>query len=549
MSFNEESARKIIEYLLEDDIDDYSRWLPFIEDFNSEQIENLLYGKRDYRYPVKNKDFFYNLVRKFDNFEALTTKWYQKEENYKYLKQLWLQYICIEDIRLMLKENKNDEQKLINYLEEKKINYSLWPNEIKEEFKKYLKRAVGTEIFDENFKKKCNEEHSLFKQAFESIKALKNNIKNLFDDVSEKSKILFEKNSNSLVTSVVTSVFTSMVLPKLYSAAIGSIDYKCFEHFLVRQMQEYSINKCDAKKIAADIIKSNICPTDGILNWKATSSNGISLLDLFDDTWDNCTSKGNFDFSEKIMKLNLEGKEDERITLFKGIKTILKNNIVCGLISLISFGNLCFSVYLFHQISKHTEEVEAKKYKTQLENIKKNFQDHLNKLNLTGNAEECYKNINYVKENIEADLKNLKDLVIEIDADIMSYKKLKKCSIGSLAVSILCGGCAAIGSAVATNGISFGFYIGSCVFNAISGVGNAMDIKKCNINIEKLEEIKKDAEKVRADIEKQIEELNLMLHKKDFSFPSYYQKCNDIFQKQNTEAQNYNLIKNEFLNR
>ena len=46
MSFNEESARKIIDYLLEDDIDDYNRWLPCIEEFNSEQLEKLLNGQR-----------------------------------------------------------------------------------------------------------------------------------------------------------------------------------------------------------------------------------------------------------------------------------------------------------------------------------------------------------------------------------------------------------------------------------------------------------------------------------------------------------------------
>ena len=106
------SARKIIDYLLEDDIDDFSRWLPFIEEFNSEQIENLLKGERNYEYPIKNKDIFINLVLKFDNFEAITLKWYQKEENYKYLKQLWLKYICIEDIRLMLKTDKNDQKQL-----------------------------------------------------------------------------------------------------------------------------------------------------------------------------------------------------------------------------------------------------------------------------------------------------------------------------------------------------------------------------------------------------------------------------------------------------
>jgi len=227
MSFNEESARKIIDYLLEDDIDDFSRWLPFIEEFNSKQIENLLKGERNYEYPVKNKDIFINLVLKFDNFAEITLKWYQKEENYKYLKKLWLKYIVIEDIRILLKEDKN-EQKLINYLESKEINYSQWPKEVKVEFKKCAERTIGSVIHEEDFKKALNEEHSLFNNAFKSITELKGYFLKIFENTDKKYQKKFEESSDSIISNLVGGLIGTVVY-QLISTAKERIDYKCFE--------------------------------------------------------------------------------------------------------------------------------------------------------------------------------------------------------------------------------------------------------------------------------------------------------------------------------
>lgn len=540
MSFNEESARKIIDYLLEDDIDDYNRWLPCIEEFNSEQLEKLLNGERTYQYPVKNKDIFLKLVLKFDNFAVITLKWYQKEENYKYLKQLWLQYICIEEIRRLQKEDK-DGQKLTDYLERKKINYSQWPKEVKEEFKKCAKRTVGSAIYEEEFKKTLNEEHSLFNNAFKSITELKNYMANLFKDIDKKSQELFEKNNNSVISTLVGGVF-GIVTTELISKAKERIDYKCFENFLVKQIQEYAIDKCDAKKIAADIIKSNVCPVDGVFQWKASSS---KLLDM-DSTWDFRTSNGDFDFYEKIMDLKLEGKENETISLTKKISTIFKSNLVCGLVTVVSFANLGFSAYKFHQISKLTETVAGKEYENQLKVIKKKFREHLNELDLTGDTIHYLAKINYVKNNIESDLKELEELIVKIDADIKLYKKERNESIASLAVSIFFGGSAAVGSFVATGGLSTGFYIASLVSNIMSGTVNAINIKNCISSIEELEKIKKEAEEEKKIMEQKIDELKLKGKQKELYFPDYYKQFEEIVQKQNKTAQNYMLAKNYF---
>jgi hypothetical protein len=539
MSFNEESARKIIDYLLEDDIDDFSRWLPFIEEFNSKQIENLLKGERNYEYPVKNKDIFINLVLKFDNFAEITLKWYQKEENYKYLKKLWLKYIVIEDIRILLKEDKN-EQKLINYLESKEINYSQWPKEVKVEFKKCAERTIGSAIHEEDFKKALNEEHSLFNNAFKSITELKGYFLKLFENTDKKSQKKFEESSDSIISNLVGGLIGTVVY-QLISTAKERIDYKCFEQFLVKQIKKYGINKCDAKKIASDIIKkSNVCPANGILNWTARDSANSGT-----DHGDN-VSINNFCFDEKCMTLNLEGKENETISLGKKISTVFKSNIVCGLVAFASFTNLVFSAYKFHQISKLTETVAGKEYKNKLDQIKKKFEEHLNELDLTGNSNYYLAKINYVRTNIENDLKELEDLIVNIETDIKLFNKEKKESIGSLLVSILFGGCAAAGTMVATGGLSTVFYIASLLSNIVSGTKNARSINKCISSIKELEEIKKDAEEEKKIMEQKLDELKLKGKQKDLYFPDYYKQIDEIIQKQNKKAQNYILNKNFF---
>ena len=60
------------------------------------------------------------------------------------IKQLWLNYICIEDINEIIKNNPNDE-KLINFLGADNINYSKWPAEVKKEFKEAIQETIYIE--------------------------------------------------------------------------------------------------------------------------------------------------------------------------------------------------------------------------------------------------------------------------------------------------------------------------------------------------------------------------------------------------------------------
>ena len=110
--FNESKARELIYILLKNDIIIYKKLIPEIKKLNSEAFENMFKGvpfkKNDandegYYYPVKNKKEFEKLLNKIDNFAIIMEQWYQDENYYEYLKELWIKYISIEELRIKMK--------------------------------------------------------------------------------------------------------------------------------------------------------------------------------------------------------------------------------------------------------------------------------------------------------------------------------------------------------------------------------------------------------------------------------------------------------------
>ncbi len=536
MSFNEKSARKVINFLLKEDIDDFSRWLPEIENFNSEQIENLLKGEIEYIYPIKNKNIFAKLVMKFDNYEKLTSKWYQKEENYKYLKELWLQYICIEDIRELIKNDENDE-KLINFLKKKKINYSQWPKEVKDEFKVCVNRTIGSCIHEEEIKKALNEEHSNFSKVQKIMDETYESFKNGFKDIGKQAQKRFEQNCSSIMKSVLFSLF-GLIAFKIASTASGRINYKLLKKSLVKQILNYIPNKEHAKLIAKEIIAKNFGPEICTIKWEAGDFNFCD-----DDDVDGCTNIGGL--KKHILSLDLTEKKNEVLSLGQRISTISKNNIICGLVAFSSLLNLGYSVIEFTQISNIIKTIAGKEYEKKLNKIKESFEQHIKELDLGGDCNYFLSKINYVKGNIESDKQNLINLIIEINADIKLLEKKKHDSTIGLISSIVVGGIAAVGT-FGASGIQQGIYAISVLGNIFSGATNGINISKCNESIEELTKIKKNAELEKQIIEKKLKQLNLKIKQKDLAFPQFYEEYEDLIQNQNKIINNYYLNKNYF---
>ena len=154
--------KECIKMLVEDDIAIYNQFLPKIEKMTDEEIENLFAGNCKY-FESESNNQFKMLVYKFQNFSILLFQWYNKTETMKYLKELWENYICFEDLR-----NLNQEQ--LETFMNGKTTYKNWPTNIKNEYKMCIRNTKDTII-------------SELKNSFENLSEFEKNLYNSLEDL------------------------------------------------------------------------------------------------------------------------------------------------------------------------------------------------------------------------------------------------------------------------------------------------------------------------------------------------------------------------------
>ena len=146
--FNEEKARELVYYLLENDTSIFKRLIPEIRAMDANSFYNLFQGTpfqngdNGYDYKVKNKKNFERLLDKIDNFWVIMDAWYQDKKYYKYLNDLWINYISIENLK--------NEKKLKPILESYGIDYNSWPQDIKDNLKRMIYTTKKTRILNEH---------------------------------------------------------------------------------------------------------------------------------------------------------------------------------------------------------------------------------------------------------------------------------------------------------------------------------------------------------------------------------------------------------------
>ena len=174
--------KNLISRLLLNDAKIYENYRKIIWNMNDIEFEHFFNGKRNYPFNVPNKHTFLMLMNKIENYRFVLD-WGYNERLYPYLDQLWNNYVCMEN----LKSHKEEDIK--NFLESGNINYSSWPESIKNEFKKSIQHTINTIVY------KCKKEYEQLKglprmlidQINGFIKYLSNNIK------FEKMKNVVEK--------------------------------------------------------------------------------------------------------------------------------------------------------------------------------------------------------------------------------------------------------------------------------------------------------------------------------------------------------------------
>ena len=137
-----EEDRQLIIRLLQEDIMAYQYFIKDIRRMSEEELENFLEGNKYYSFNISRKNMFNSLLAKMENYKFIFF-WGHNNAYYPYLKELWKNYICIED----LKQIKNDDEKLRNFLESNNIHYSFWPVSVKNDFKNCLEQTENTIVY------------------------------------------------------------------------------------------------------------------------------------------------------------------------------------------------------------------------------------------------------------------------------------------------------------------------------------------------------------------------------------------------------------------
>jgi len=230
--FEEQSARELADFILENDVKFYRKFRPEVKKLDSKSFKNMFSGNKNYNYNIRNKIHFNQLVTKFENFKFLLEEWYEDKDTYIYIKQLWEKYISIES----LKDKKEEE--IENFLTEKKIDYASWPQRIKDQFLNIIQNTKNTIIFT-------------FKQSYQKLpnlmKSLLNNLYKFSEYCQEKGNKLFSSLSKNQIFILAKYLFNIDInnfpsFASLISQTVSSFEKKALEFALENGASLLNIN-------------------------------------------------------------------------------------------------------------------------------------------------------------------------------------------------------------------------------------------------------------------------------------------------------------------
>lgn len=230
--FEEQSARELADFILENDVKFYRKFRPEVKKLDSKSFKNMFSGNKNYNYNIRNKIHFNQLVTKFENFKFLLEEWYEDKDTYIYIKQLWEKYISIES----LKDKKEEE--IENFLTEKKIDYASWPQRIKDQFLNIIQNTKNTIIFT-------------FKQSYQKLpnlmKSLLNNLYKFSEYCQEKGNKLFSNLSKNQIFILSKYLFNIDInnfpsFASLISQTVSSFEKKALEFALENGASLLNIN-------------------------------------------------------------------------------------------------------------------------------------------------------------------------------------------------------------------------------------------------------------------------------------------------------------------
>jgi len=466
--FNEAKARDLVYELLNNDTNIFKKLIPEIRAMDSDSFENLFMGTpfkspenpRGYDYKVKNEKPFERLLDKFDNFWVILDEWYFDEKYLEYLKKLWTNYICIQNL-----QNK-DDKKLELLLNSYEIDYKNWPEDIKSSFKRIINSTKKTRIFHPKKVEEVEEERSEFRVLLKKLNKFKETIE------AEPEMEIYENNTNIIINKL-----------------------KYFIELVKKNGKKWC---CGKTGIFSSILGTSSLFIPFIGMSVPIEQNILEDNNYSDDEFDNDIDN-DIDNDENSDNFNLEELAEKAFN----------SNLFCFAYVALSFLHLGWSAYEFYQSYKDLKQIneKIKVYNEKLEKIKKRFNEHKDKIGILPNdSKESLKIIEKVLIEISEDYNELKDLINEIHESIKIANEYKNKSTLGLISSGILGICGIAGGILIRNPNTIWFGIGTAS-NALSAFGHTITIIESKEIIEDLNDILKRANQQKKEIKDQINNL------------------------------------------
>jgi len=498
---NEDKARFLVKYLLENDSISNKKLISEIELLNYNDFYNLFKGIK-YENDNLYKDDFEDLVMKFNNFSKIINKYYEDPKYYSALLDLWTNNVCIEDLKQYAEKSESFIKK-IKLLTDK---YEEWPDDFQKDFYKLVRGTRNTKIYE--LKKTFEEKYKPYYELTKDLINLKRNV-----EYNPEDKYIAE-GSDKLIENFIGYI----CLPLLF-----------FDNYIFNKAKEAKglLNKASIlSEIKSEInfYGEKSSPIQIFNNLKNLIENDVGKKIYVLECKDNLFQWFSSDKSESYISSSKSGVLNGNLEVdtldgdlyctdpshCEQLDSFLKDDLSSFVILIGSFLNLGWSIINFREIDKEFKKLGV--YDKDLEDIREDFYKHKNLLNdLPNTLKEAIDYIKHILSLISNDQQRLDEHINNIMESIRKQKEMQnKSKIGmifSAVLGVLSFGKLFFGGGGITNMVSLGF-------NAFSGVTHLANYEKSEDLIKQFQIRLNNAKQLNGEINEFIDKLVNALEKR-----------------------------------
>ena len=484
--------KKLVEYLFNEELKVYKKFLPEIKKFNDEQFNNLFEGKTDYpNFNVSDPIRFKSIIRRFELYYDLLIEFYENEENYKYINEIWKKNIIIQSLK------GKSENEIIRFFDENKIDFKNWPIDIKEKIKRIINESVSIENLSEIMKDFIEENYKNIDELIKKTEGCKEMVKK--EEEESQHKRILEYNLDDMASRLIKDFVPDFVnsLPSLCKDVKSEIKKREIE-LIMNKMKKSGFSETKAKSLIEEVKKK----------YKEEKYTGVfkPVEDLKD------LNELGIKFNKgEINELNFKDK----------IGISLGNEKVGNVLLSLSLVNLTYSI--LHLNQTFAQENDLKVNLERFNNIKRKFESHKSEINLLpDDIEKSAEEMKKLMKKFEEDREEVDNLLKDIEDAVNDIQNKRNKSIFQHITSWGGNLLGFIGSFM-KKGNNQGENLVNANSNLASVIANSIDIDKLKEFLEKYKEYKENAQKLRKDINNEIIKLeNKFNELKNAHKPKFY---------------------------